>query len=85
MKLVTLTLIPFFIKRYSREGLYMVNKNKCTYIYPIEGRVRLSGGALCPNTGVTCPDIELLPKLTLVLPRLLPPIFLVKFKFAIAI
>lgn len=54
-------------------------------IYPIEGRVRLSGGALCPNTGVTCPDIELLPKLTLVLPRLLPPIFRVKFKFAMAI
>lgn len=65
--------------------LYAENRIKYSNIYPIEGRVRLSGGALCPNTGVTCPDIELLPKLTLVLPRLLPPIFLVKFKFAIAI
>lgn len=45
----------------------------------------LLSGALCPKTGVTCPDMELFPKLTLDLPRLLPPIFLVKFKFAIAI
>lgn len=53
--------------------------------YPIEVIVLLSDGGLWPNTGVTCPDIELFPKLTLDLPRLLPPIFLVKFKFAIAI
>lgn len=45
----------------------------------------LSDGGLTPNTGVTCPDIELFPKLTLDLPRLLPPMFLVKFKFAMAI
>lgn len=54
-------------------------------IYPKEGRPLLSEGVLCPKTGVTCPDIELLPKLTLVRPILLPPIFLVKFKFAMAI
>lgn len=53
-------------------------------VYPIDGIPLLSGGALWPNTGVTWPDIALLPKPTLDLPRLLPPIFLVKFKFAIA-
>lgn len=61
-----------------------VNKKKTTN-YPIGGRPLLSDGGLTPNTGVTCPDIELFPKLTLDLPRLLPPMFLVKFKFAMAI
>lgn len=38
---------------------------------------------LWPKTGVTCPDMELAPKATFDLPRLLPPMLLVKFKFAI--
>lgn len=52
------------------------------FAHPIEGIPRRSGGGLCPNTGVTWPDIELFPKPTLDLPRPLPPMFLVKFRFA---
>lgn len=55
------------------------------HAHPIAGMPLLSGGGRCPKTGVTCPDMELLPKPTLDLPRLPPPMFLVKFKFAIAI
>lgn len=43
-----------------------------------------SEGGLCPKTGVTCPDMEL-PKLTLDRVRPLPPMFLVKLRFAIAV